>query len=97
MFKQCFCFVQQLIYMLASETGKTDLACSFFSAVGKMLCKEFPLHFNFSFLDVVPSFLILYVFYLLLLQLVWGDIWQLDILKDCSGTISKNVKVLYNC
>lgn len=27
MFKQCFCFVQQLMYMLSSETGKTDLAC----------------------------------------------------------------------
>lgn len=70
MFKQCFCFVQQLVYMLASETGKTDLACSFFPTVGKMLSKEFPLHFNFSFLDVVPSFLILYVFCLLLVQLV---------------------------
>lgn len=95
-FKQCFCFVQQLVYMLASETGKTDLASSFFPTVGKMLCKEFPLHFDFSFLDVVPSFLNLYVFYLLLLQLVWGDTWQLDILKDCSGSISKNIKVLYN-
>lgn len=42
MFKQCFCFVQRLIYMLASETGKTDLACSFFPTVGKILCKEFP-------------------------------------------------------
>lgn len=51
---------------------------------------------NFLFLDVAPSFLILYVFYLLLLQIVWGDIWQHDILKDCSGSISKNVKVLYN-
>lgn len=35
--------------------------------VGKMLCNKFPLHFNFSFLDVVPYFLILYVFYLILL------------------------------
>lgn len=65
MFKQCFCFVQQLVYMLASETGKTDLACSFFPTVGKVLCKEFSLHFNFSFLDVVPSFLILYALFII--------------------------------
>lgn len=97
MFKQCFCFVQQPIYMLASETGKTDLACSFIPTVGKILCKEFPLHFNFSFLDVVPSFLILYVFCLLLLLLVWDDIWQLDILKDYSGSISKTAKMSYSC
>lgn len=93
---QCFWFVQQLIYMLASETGKTDLSCSFFLSFGKMLWKEFSLHFSFSFLVLVPSFLSLYLFYLLLLQLIWGDMWQLGILKDCSGSSSKNVKVLYN-
>lgn len=59
--------------MLASETGKTDLAFSFFLSVGKKLCEEFSLHISFPFLVLVPSFLSLCVFYLLLLQLIWGE------------------------
>jgi len=61
-------------YMLASETGKTDLSFSFSLSVGKMLCKEFSLHFSFPFLVLMPSSLSLCVFYLVLLQLIWGDI-----------------------
>lgn len=63
MFKQCFCFVQQLIYMWFSETGKTDLACSFFLSAGKTLRKGFSLNFLFSFLVFMPPFLSLYAFY----------------------------------
>lgn len=91
MFNQCFCFVPQLLYVGLRNWQKTDLSFSFFLSVGKMLCKECSLPFSFPFLVLVPSFLSLCVFRLLLLELTWGDIWQLDILKDCSGSISKNI------
>lgn len=50
------------LYILASETGKADVSCSIFLSVGKVLCKEFYLHFQ-SFLTLVPiSYVCMYIF-----------------------------------